>query len=101
MFALPISMPRFKSITFCQNSPKSKLILQKNAKFKELGAKPRDSRASDGCGFFPRPPASGGWELHCKFLATRLVCKLQKRIAKCRRELLSTKNILHRAGQPC
>ena len=31
-FALPISMPRFKSITFYQNIPKIKLLLQKNAK---------------------------------------------------------------------
>ena len=28
MFALPISMPRFKSINFYQSRPKSKLFLQ-------------------------------------------------------------------------
>ena len=33
MFALPISMPRFKNINFYQNRPKIKLFLQKNAKF--------------------------------------------------------------------
>ena len=33
MFALPISMPRFKSINFYQNIPKIKLFLQKIAKF--------------------------------------------------------------------
>ena len=44
MFAQPISMPRFKSIIFYQNSSKIKLVLQKNAKFSSAG----DSA--------PRPP---------------------------------------------
>ena len=43
-FALPISMPRFKSIIFYQYSPKIKLILKKNAKFSSAG------------GSAPRPP---------------------------------------------
>ena len=43
-FALPISMPRFKSIIFYQYSPKIKLILKKNAKFSSAG------------GYAPRPP---------------------------------------------
>ena len=50
MFALPISMPRFKCINFGQNSPKVKLFLQ-TQKFQALGAPP------------PDPPASGGWGL--------------------------------------
>ena len=33
MFALPISMPRFESNIFYQNSPKIKLFLQKMADF--------------------------------------------------------------------
>ena len=33
MFALPVSMPCFKSINFYQSNPKIKLVLQKNAKF--------------------------------------------------------------------
>ena len=37
IFALPISMPRFKSIIFCQNSSKIKLFLHKNAKFLSAG----------------------------------------------------------------
>ena len=36
-FALPISMPRFKSITLYQNISKIKLFLQKNAKFSSAG----------------------------------------------------------------
>ena len=44
MFALPISMPRFKGITFYQYSPKIKLFLKKNAKFSSAG------------GSAPRPP---------------------------------------------
>ena len=39
MFALPISMPRFKSIIFYPNSPKIKLFLKKKVqKFRVLGA---------------------------------------------------------------
>ena len=38
MFALPISMPRFKSIIFYQNSPKMKLFSQNNAKFSSAGS---------------------------------------------------------------
>ena len=75
MFALPISMPRFKNINFYQNIPKVKLFLQKNAKFfLVLVASPPDPRASNGSwGFrtqaFKTSP-------HCEFLATRLVVLL-------------------------
>ena len=37
MFALPISIPRYKSIFFYLNSPKIKLFLQKNAKLSSAG----------------------------------------------------------------
>ena len=37
MFALPISIPHFKSIILHQNIPKFKLFLQKNAKFLSAG----------------------------------------------------------------
>ena len=51
MFALLLSMPRFKSIIFYQNSPKIKLFMQKNAKnFRALGAPLPDLQ----------PPAVGG-----------------------------------------
>ena len=51
MFALPISMPRFKSIIFFyQNSPKIKLFLPKNAKF--LSA--RGSAPTPIANFWPR-----------------------------------------------
>ena len=46
MFALPISMPRFKSIILYYNSPKIKLFLQKNAKFSSDGARPPDPQNS-------------------------------------------------------
>ena len=99
MFVPPISMPRFKSIIFSQNSPKHKLFLQKNAKFASAGAPLPDPCASGSWGLCPqtfslrwlggfasRPPlASGGWGLlpqttkaapHCEFLATRLALRL-------------------------
>ena len=70
MFALPIFMPRFKSINFYQNIPKIKLFLQKNAKFFcAAWASAPDPRAS-----------SGGWGFrsqalktspYCEFLTTR------------------------------
>ena len=44
MFALPSSLPHFKSIIFYQNRPKIKLFLQNNAKFSSAG------------GSAPRPP---------------------------------------------
>ena len=51
-FALLISMPRFKSITFYQNRSKIKLFLPNNIKnFRVLKAK-----------FAPEHPASGDWE---------------------------------------
>ena len=64
-FALPIPMPRFKSIIFYQYSRKIKLFLKKKMQnFKALGALPPDPRASGGWSFAPRPPiASGGWGL--------------------------------------
>ena len=56
MFALPISMPRFKSINFYQKKPKIKLFSEKKMQnFWALGAQTPEP--------FP----------HCKFLATLLV----------------------------
>ena len=96
MFALPISMPRFKSVTFYQNIPK--VIFAKKSKFFCVpGAPPPDPRASAAGGFAPRPPASGSWRLgsqapiaspYCEFLTTRrggcvdvILCKLILRLA--------------------
>ena len=46
-FALPISMPRFKSIIFYQYSPKIKLFLKKKCKiFKRWGLRPQTPRHS-------------------------------------------------------
>ena len=59
MFALPIAMPRFKSIIFYQNSPKIKLFLQRDAKFSIAGVSA------------PGPPKQLP---HCEFLAKRLFC---------------------------
>ena len=58
MFALPISKPRFKSITFFyQNSPKIKLFLQKKCKiFKCWGLRPHTPVPPAHGGFAPRPP---------------------------------------------
>ena len=57
MFALPISMPHFKSIIFYQNNPKIKFFLKKNAKFQALGAPPPDPQAPPPqlriCGYAP------------------------------------------------
>ena len=58
MFALPISMPRFKRIIFYQNSPKIKVFLQKMQNFRALGAPPTDPRASGVWGLRPKPPIS-------------------------------------------
>ena len=58
MFALPNSMPRFKSIIFYQYSHKIKFFLKKNANFQALGAPPPDPQA---------PPLP-----NCEFVATRL-----------------------------
>ena len=87
MIALPISMPRFKSIIFYQNRPKIKLFLQKMQSFRALGASPPDPRASGvwagGFAPHPQPPTAAYNSLgllnlpnhapHCEFLATRLV----------------------------
>ena len=57
MFALPISIPCFKSIIFFyQNSPKIKLFLQKMQKYRALGAPPPHHRASGGWGLCPLTP---------------------------------------------
>ena len=82
--AQPIFMPRFKSSIFYLNSSKIKLFLQKNAKFRALGARSPDPRASGGWGLCPHTPI-GLWQLgalppdpqnsppHCEFLAARLI----------------------------
>ena len=78
MLALPISMPRFKSNSFCQNSLKIKLFLQTNAKFSSVGgsaprppslrrleALPPDSQFPAAGGFARKPPmVSRGSGLH-------------------------------------
>ena len=57
MFALPVSMPRSKSIIFHQNSPKIKLFLQKKMQnFRALGAELPDPCASGGWGFRVQTP---------------------------------------------
>ena len=57
MFALPISMLRFKSIIFYQNSPRIKLLLQKNAKFFSAGGSAPKTLVPLAAGdFAPRPP---------------------------------------------
>ena len=62
-FALPISMPRFKSIIFYQYSPKIKLFLKKMQNFQALGAPPPDPQT--------QPPAIANFwlctahALHC------------------------------------
>ena len=62
MFALPISMQRFKSIIFCQNSPKICYFcnfLQQNAKFSSAGGSAPRPRASSGWGLCPQTPSLG------------------------------------------
>ena len=56
MFALLISMPRFKSIIFYQNNPKIKLFLQKSAVFERWGLRSQTPKTAP----------------HYEFLATRL-----------------------------
>ena len=64
MFALLISMPRFKSIIFYQNSPKIELFLKKNAKFSSVGGlRFQTVMPLAAVGFAPKPLASGGWGL--------------------------------------
>ena len=59
MFALPISMPGFKSIIFYFNSPKIKLFLRKKAKFSSTP--PPDPCVSGGWGLRPQTP-NGLWQ---------------------------------------
>ena len=84
MFVPPISMPRFKSIIFSQNSPKHKLFLQKNAKFASAGAPLPDLQPPVASGLCLQA-STGLWGLlpqttkaapHCEFLATRLALRL-------------------------
>ena len=50
-------MPRFKSITFYQFSPKIKLFLKKKCKiFKRWGLRPQTPVPTAAGGFAPRPP---------------------------------------------
>ena len=78
MFALPISMLRFKSIIFYQNSPRIKLLLQKNAKFFSAGGSaPRHSCLWQLGTLRPDPQNTPP---HCKFLATRLITSNPKQL---------------------
>ena len=53
-FALPISMPRFKSIIFLSNSPEIKLFLQIKENFQVLGTPPPDPQT--------HPPIANFWQ---------------------------------------
>ena len=61
MFALPISMPRFKSNNFHQNSPKIKLFLQNKQSFQALKAPPPNLLNNP-----PPPMQISGW-LHAYY----------------------------------
>ena len=63
MFAQLISMQRFKSIIFYQNSSKIVIFAKKCKNFRALGLRPQTSMPPAAVGFAPRPPASGGWGL--------------------------------------
>ena len=65
--ALPISMPRLKSIIFYLNSTKIKLFFQKNAKFRGWGLRLQTPMPWETGGFVPNPPHP-----HCEFPATHL-----------------------------
>ena len=58
LIALPISMPRFKSIIFHQYSPKIKLFFKQMQNFQALGAPPPNPRASGSWGLCPQTPNS-------------------------------------------
>ena len=80
MFALLISIPRFKSNIYHQNSPKIKLFLQKNAKFRALEALLPDLQPSVAGGLARGPlmalaaplPDSQNSFPHWEFLATNV-----------------------------
>ena len=57
MFAIPISMQRFKSINFYQNIPKLSYFCEKKSKiFCVLRGPPPNPRASSGWGLCPQTP---------------------------------------------
>ena len=56
MFALPISMPRFKSIIFIKIALKLIYICEKKQIFRALGALPPDPCASGSWGLRPQTP---------------------------------------------
>ena len=58
MFALLISMPRFKSTAFYRNSPKIKLPFPQKYKIFERFLIFETSMPPAAVGFAPRPPAS-------------------------------------------
>ena len=65
-------MPRFISINFYQNKPKSKLFLLKNKIFRLLGAPPPDPQLFPG--EEPKiPDARNRPFLHIRFLGTRRI----------------------------
>ena len=64
MFAIPISMQRFKSIIFYQNIPKLSYFCKKKSKvFCVLRAPPPNPVPPAAGGFAPRPPSFGSWGL--------------------------------------
>ena len=56
MFALPISMPRFKSIFCIKIALKLSYICEKKQTFRALEAPPPDPRASGGWRLRPQTP---------------------------------------------
>ena len=81
IFALPISMPRFKRIIYYQNIPKLGSFCKKKAKyFVCWGLRPQTPVSSGADSFASRSPASGSFAprppkqpLNCEFLVSRLV----------------------------
>ena len=74
MFALPIFMPRFKSINFYQSIPKTKLFLQKNEEFFcTEGSTPRPPKHFPIANFWLR-----AWCFYCCYV---ILCKPIMRLA--------------------
>ena len=89
-FALRIFLSRFKSINFCPNRPKIRLVLQKKIQnFRELGAPLL---------FYPKTSVSPAavdlrTARHCKFLATHLKAEFKATKSNCERLTKPKKNL--------